>query len=214
MCDPIENLKAAKINNIFHATRIIYAEAIADAGYLGCSSGREARTPGSKKDIQFGGGDYVYFRYIHDNQSTRFNCFGTRSSLVSNIHLVMPVEKLEDKYWFISSVDLNGKLPKGVGGDVIDMPDDKKNATIRGLKRFPNDKNGEIGIYSDVQLYDISHVVVSRDNYDAFRDSGLEASINDMKRFDGLDERVNVVIASDTQVATTKLRNAGPALAL
>lgn len=210
MSEVIDLLKSAGIEYIFHSTRAIHLGAIADSGILSCSALLGRDTPGSKKDISYGGGNYVYFRYIQDKCGTKFSAFGTRSSLDQNVHFVMPAEKLNDYFWFISSVDMNGKIPKGVSNDQCDMPEQKKISVVKALKRYPNDKNGEIGVHECVQLSDISHIVISRENFETYKRDYLSllSSINAMKQAIGDSGRVKVIIGSSSEIAFARIANA------
>jgi|GEM_PF-3257020 len=210
MSEVIKLLKAAGINHIFHSTRAIYLGDIADAGVLSCSALLKRQTAGSKKDIAYGGGNYVYFRYIQAKCATQFSAFGTRSSLDGNVHFVMPVEKLQDYSWFISSVDMNGKVPKSISDSQIDMPEDKKITVVKTLQRYANDKNGEIGVHECVQLNDISHIVISKENYETHKKNYLSLlnSINQMKDAGNGADRVKVIIGSSSEIAAVRIANA------
>lgn len=210
MCNPVEALKDAGINYVFHSSRVVNIGKIADSGAIISAASLGSTKPGSRKDIRSGGGAYVYFRYVQHVCATKFNSFGTRCSLSHNIHFVMPVEKLEDYYWFISSIDLNGRLPRGVGDNAIDMPSDKKARVIKSLKSYPNDKNGEIGVYNCVQLSDFSHIVLSAGNYEKYKSDylSLVSSANDMKKCVGDDSRLKVIIGSNSEISSVRLSNA------
>ncbi|WP_308366974.1 MULTISPECIES: hypothetical protein [unclassified Microbulbifer] len=209
MCEIIDALKSAGINYIFHSSRVTNIGKIADSGVIISAATLGRITPGSRKDIRSGGGAYVYFRYVQNVCATKFNSFGTRCSLDNNIHFVMPVEKLADYNWFISSIDLNGKLPKGVGSGVIDMPSDKKIGVINSIQNYPNDKNGEMGIHDCVQLCDFSHIVLSAKNYRKYKKDYLSliSSANDMKKCAGETSRLKVVIGSNSEISSVRLAN-------
>jgi len=210
MSEVIKLLKAAGIDYVFHSTRVVHIGKIADSGVLTCSALLKRQTPGSKKDISYGGGNYVYFRYIQGKCATKFSAFGTRSSLDDNVHFVMPVEKLENYSWFISSVDMNGKVPKGISDSQADMPEQKKIAVIKGLQRYANDKNGEIGVHEHVQLNDISHIVISKKNLEEHKSNYLSliTSINDMKDAGNGTDRVKVIVGSSSEIAAVRIANA------
>jgi hypothetical protein len=80
----------------------------------------------------------------------------------------MPIARLAEYNWFISSVDLNGNLPTGMEPGEVDQKDESRNGTIKGIvSTIRNGEKGtanyEVGVHKAIQISDLSHVLVSEE---------------------------------------------------
>jgi hypothetical protein len=164
----LQSLIDAGCRYVFHAGPAKYIGKIAESGLIlaGAFVPGASSKPGTKKDMKGGGANFVYCRMVVENSPQLIGTFGTRSSLKGRVYYVMPIRKLENYNWFISSVDLNGKLPTGMLSTDTGQSEESKNGTIKGIvstinKGTKTTANYEIGLHSAIQISDLSHVIVT-----------------------------------------------------
>lgn len=166
----LQSLIEAGISYVFHASPARVIKEVANGGVVlaGAYVPGATKKSGTRKDMRGGGAEFVYCRLVLTRSGSLIGRFGTRSSLADRVYYVMPIARLAEYNWFISSVDLNGNLPTGMEPGEVDQKDESRNGTIKGIvSTIRNGEKGtanyEVGVHKAIQISDLSHVLVSEE---------------------------------------------------